>query len=147
MPIRNYSFKPLGGMLRPILPIVIINPHSNKSHKTLGIIDTGADTCTISREIADILGHNMEKGDKGEATSVGAKVQTWLHTTTINMLDFNSKIFHTIKNAKIEYVDNFDYVVLGVEDFLEKYRLEIDYPKRRFSIRRSRTNKLKTLTP
>lgn len=141
MPVRDFPFMSLHGQLRPLLPIIIINPHTRISLKTLGIIDTGADSCTLSAEIAEIIGHNLEDGFRDEAEVVGGKVQSWRHTTTVQMLDFTGKTFHTIDSAQIEYIRNFDYVILGIKDFLENFCLEIDYPNKCFSIRFSEPKK------
>lgn len=147
MPVKKFPFLPLDCVLRPLLPIVIINPRTGKSHKTYGIIDTGADACTLPAELAAVLGHSLKKGNMSTATVVGAKVRTWCHTTTIQMLNRKDEVFFTIKNAKVEYVDKFDHVILGVDDFLCKFRLDIDYPNHCFSIRYSKAKKLKIPTP
>lgn len=47
---------------RPWLPVTVINPYTNKEIKIYGLIDTGADECTLPARYASILGHNLEKG-------------------------------------------------------------------------------------
>jgi len=146
MPVKNFPFLPLDGILRPLLPIVILNPHTGKSFKTYGFIDTGADSCTLPADLAGILGHDLKKGKQSTAETVGGEAITWLHTTTIQMLNNKGEQFYEICNAHVEYVENFDYVIIGVNDFLSNFRLEIDYPNKCFSLRYSK-KKIKISAP
>ena len=64
MPIRDYPFTCIGkgAPPRPMLPIEIINPATNQSVYTLGLIDTGADECALPADLAGVLGHTLLAG-------------------------------------------------------------------------------------
>ncbi len=48
MPIKDCPFTDFkSGIYRPYLVLKIVNPHTNKSIKTFGLIDTGADECAV----------------------------------------------------------------------------------------------------
>lgn len=58
MELSNIPFTKLSSddISRPWLPVTIINHHSNKKVKVLGLIDTGADECALPASYAAILG-------------------------------------------------------------------------------------------
>ena len=58
MPIVNCPFT--AG--RPFLPLRIINPHTGKAHRAVGIVDTGADQCAVPAFVAKIPGHDLSAG-------------------------------------------------------------------------------------
>lgn len=49
----------------------IVNPHTDKHYNTRGVIDTGADECSIPAKIANILGHNLKAGNVNIAGTAG----------------------------------------------------------------------------
>jgi predicted aspartyl protease len=143
VPVRKFPFKVLGGLfLRPLLPVIIINPHTGEQVKQYGIIDTGADCCTVPAYIGEMLGHNIEIVPPSKTTVVGGEITTWEHTTTIQMLDKNETVFYENVETYVEYVEDLEYVLIGVDDFLCDFKLEIDYPNKHFSITNSIPEKL-----
>ncbi|MFN3533432.1 MAG: hypothetical protein ACK41Q_13130, partial [Candidatus Brocadia sp.] len=59
--MNNYPFTDFkNGIYRPYLPLRIINPHTDKSYKTFGLITTGADECIIPAFIAKALVSNKK---------------------------------------------------------------------------------------
>ncbi len=74
MPIRDFPFLRVteDNYLRPWLPIRIINPHNGLSVDTFGLIDTGADECSVPVFIAEELGHDLEKGLPKEVKTAGS---------------------------------------------------------------------------
>jgi len=61
MPITDFPFLCLApdNRPRPWLPVKITNPHTGLSMATYGLIDTGADECTMPAYIAAQLGHDL----------------------------------------------------------------------------------------
>ena len=138
MPIRNCSILPHRHVKNiSVLPIRIIHPDSKKSFRTYGIIDTGASQCAIPGELATALGHNLTKGKKkGVLTGKGLGT-AYLHPFTIEILHpqkLDKQIIHTLDNVLIDCMPHLSDVLLGVEEFLSNYILDINYPKRRFSL-------------
>ncbi len=138
MPLRNCPLTSIyeGSLPRIILPIRIINPHNNKHYKTRGIIDTGADDCSIPAGIAKILGHILKSGIVDIAGTAGGDCVTYKHTTTIEVLHPDTdEVIYSMENVLIDYMPKLQEVLLGVSGFLEKFILEINYPNNVFSLR------------
>lgn len=138
MPIRNCPLTRIyeESLPRLILPIRIINPHTDKHYKTRGIIDTGADECSIPAGIAKILGHNLKAGNINMAGTAAGDCLTYSHTTTIEILHPDTdEVIYKMENVLIDYMPKLQEVLLGVTGFLEKFILEINYPKQIFSLK------------
>ena len=115
---------------RPWLPVTITNPHSNKSIKVLGLIDTGADECALPTRFASILGHNLEAGFIKEINTANAKTIAYSHTVKIEIEDF------IIHDTLIDFMPNLYVPLLGVKSFLNNFILTIDYPRQIFSLKK-----------
>jgi len=68
MPISNYPFRMPDGFsskgtrlwaAKPIVPIILYNPHNDFNYSTWAIVDTGADTSVIPEHIAKSLYHDI----------------------------------------------------------------------------------------
>ncbi len=137
MPIRNFPFcvtSPADPIARPWLPIKIINPHTGKSLRFIGLIDTGADECAIPASLAPILGHDLDKGNSKTIGSAGGPTSGFSHTTKIEIYDLTDKLCYTINDTPIDFLPNLNIVLLGVKQFLDQFDLYIQYPKKIFSI-------------
>ncbi len=65
MLIRDCPFTQCDGNIsRPFLPVRIINPKTRKGLLTLGLIDTGADECSIPGDLAKVLEYDLATGKK-----------------------------------------------------------------------------------
>lgn len=130
MNLRNIPFTKVSpdDILRPWLPIVIINPHTNKRIKVFGLIDTGADECALPAQYAILLGHNLQKGYPKEVNTGNGKTLAYSHTVSIEIDDF------VIKNVLIDFMPNLYVPLLGVKSFLSNFLLTIDYPKHIFCL-------------
>lgn len=73
---------------RPWLPITVINPHTNKKIRLIGLIDTGADECALSASYATLLGHNLQLGTSKEINTGNGKTIAYSHTVKIETADF-----------------------------------------------------------
>lgn len=137
MPIRNCSFRRIDSFSppRPILPIKIINPDNHKFFKTWGIIDTGADECAISANVAEILGHNLSKGKLKPIETASGISNAFSHITTIEVFHPDDNILiYKFENILVDFMDGLPHVLLGVDNFLNKFILEINYPSQVFSL-------------
>ncbi|MDO8603522.1 MAG: retropepsin-like aspartic protease [Candidatus Omnitrophota bacterium] len=113
---------------RPWLPITIVNPHSNKKMKILGLIDTGADECALPASYAAILGHNLQAGIAKEINTGNGKTIAYSHTVRIEIFDI------TIKETLIDFMPNLNVPLLGVRSFLSNFVLTVNYPQKKFSL-------------
>lgn len=135
MPIQNIPFL----NEHPYLAIKIINPHTGLEQKLFGLVDTGADECTIPALYAPLLGHNLTMGNPKTAATAGGPATGFGHTTTIEIYDHRSgDLLFTITNVIVDYMPGLHIPLLGVKHFLEKFELNIHYPNKVFSIRQPR---------
>jgi len=137
MPIRNCPFTFCNGdIYRPILQIRIINPHTKKSYRTYGIIDTGADECAIPAAYASLLGHNLQSGQVKRIRTGNGETVAYAHTTRFEIFHpATGKLLYTVNDTPIDFMPNLHVVLLGVNSFLSRFVLKIDYPQKFFSIR------------
>ena len=121
--------------LRPILPVKISNPHTNKHIKAWGLIDTGADECAIPAGYASLLGHDLLKGTPKTINTGNGVTNAYSHTTTFELYDpRDNKVIYTINDTPIDFMPNLSVLLLGVKSFLSNFILKIDYPNMVFSV-------------
>ena len=143
MPFRNIPFSRITDdepdeLLRPWLRVRIYNPETGESIHTYGLVDTGADYCAIPDFWAPSLGHDLKKGVPECTTGAGGECQGYTHNTKIEILNNDYKVGITIEDGQIHFLKNLPCVLLGVKGFLENLHLSIDYPNRKFTLKRQR---------
>jgi predicted aspartyl protease len=133
MNLLNIPFTKLSpdDISRPWLPVTIINSHTNKSVKVLGLIDTGADECALPASYAGLLGHNLLLGASKEINTGNGKTIAYSHTIKIEIADFVSQ------DTLIDFMPNLYVPLLGTKSFLSNFILTINYPKLIFSLEKS----------
>lgn len=130
-----YKFQKLSSdddRLRPVVPLIIINPYNNRSVKILCLLDTGADDSLFNIDTVNYLGHNL----KGEGVKTGAKIgisgkktPVWIHTFILKLLHPNwVDVVWDSGEIKIDcheqrYVPN----ILGTDGFLQHFTITFDY--------------------
>jgi hypothetical protein len=138
MPGHRFSypfFEPPGGFPRPYLPIRLTNPQNGKVFTWDCMIDTGADTCLFSRSLAEALGHNLTgKGVKHSLSCgvEGSPLLTWKHTFILELLHPRQphQVVWRGRRQKIECVHHDHFPpLLGVQDFLQYFKVTLDYHK------------------
>lgn len=136
MPIRNFPFLGnIDSLKRPWLPIRIINPHTGLSVKVLGLIDTGADDCSIPAAFVSALGHNLNNGIPKQFKTDGGLTTGYSHTTKIEIYDLNDRLLYAINETPIDFMPQLNIPLLGVRQFLDRFELHVHYPKKTFSIK------------
>ena len=137
MPIKNCPFfYRSNGIYHPNLEIKITNPHTGASQRTYGLIDTGADDCAIPAGFAKILGHNLQLGETKEIATGNGLTIAYSHTTKFEIYNpITGSIIYTLEDTPIDFMPNLHVVLLGVNNFLSKFILNIDYPNKLFSLR------------
>jgi predicted aspartyl protease len=137
MPITNYPFTAVNktSIARAMLPIVIHNPHNGKKMQTWGLIDTGADDCSLPAQFASVLGHDLIKGNVTEINTGNGKTNAYAHTTCIDIFSLKEKrCVYTIHETPVDFMPNLSVVLLGVRSFMSNFVLTMDYPQQRFSL-------------
>jgi len=141
MPIRNFPFIQIkkDRYPRPWLPVKIINPEKGLFIKTVGLIDTGADECSVPIGIAKELGYDLSKIRPKPVTTASGVGTAYSIVTTIEIYDIEfKKVLYKIPDISVDFTKGLHCVLLGMENFLEQFVLEINYPKKVFHIRRTR---------
>ncbi len=135
MKLSDIPFTRLGpdDIPRPWLPVTVINPHTNKKLRVLGLIDTGADECALPASYAPILGHNLQLGIPKEIDTGNGKTIAYSHTVRIEVANFYTH------DALIDFMPNLHVPLLGVRSFLSGFILTINYPEMIFLWNRSGT--------
>jgi predicted aspartyl protease len=131
MPIRDYPFSTIkpGGIARPYLPVIIVNPANNKQIKIFGLIDTGADECALPASFASVLGHNLQAGQQKTVSTGNGDTVVYSHTTRLTVAGFLTN------DVLVDFMPNLYVPLLGVRNFLSNFVLTIDYPNNTFSLR------------
>lgn len=84
----KFRYRKLGrGVERPIIPIVLRNPKARLEFKYEGIVDSGADLCMFEAEIGELLGLEIETGERQPIAGIveGAKREYFLHDIEIDI--------------------------------------------------------------
>jgi len=132
MELSNIPFTKLSSddIPRPWLQVTIINPHTDKKVKVLGLIDTGADECALPASYAAILGHDLQAGTAKEINTGNGRTTAYSHTVRIEVPNL------TTQDTLIDFMPNLYVPLLGVKSFLSNFILAIDYPKTVFSLKK-----------
>ncbi len=141
MPINKCPFTYHQGKHRPILGVKIINPDTTEkpplaAFKTKAIIDTGADTCAVPAALAPLFGYNVETGVPRKITTASGEAIAYNHKAIVEIYHPNTDALLYTVNLLIDFVQNLPIALLGVDHFLNKFVLTINYPERFFSINR-----------
>jgi predicted aspartyl protease len=125
-----YAARP-GDLLRPYLPISIVNPASEKHLRVYALIDTGADECAFPASFAPLLGHNLQTGRLRRISTGNGVTIAYSHTTRIAIEGFSTQ------DVLVDFMPNLNTPLLGVKIFLSNFVLTVDYPRKAFSLRYS----------
>lgn len=138
MPIDNFPFSIIArGIARPYLPVNIINSHNDKRcYSTWGIIDTGADVCAISAKFAKILGHDLKIVKPRDVDTGNGPTLAYPHSTRFEILHpITGQLIYTTIDTPVDFLLELDApVLLGINNFLGKFILNINYPQQKFSL-------------
>lgn len=144
MPIIDYPFHRLVAAASPraMLPIRVTNPATNLSIRSWGLIDTGADDCAFPAQYASILGHNLLAGSQKEIGTGNGITIAYAHTCRIDIYKVepngtasDTEIVHVIEDTSLDFMPNLNCILLGTRNFLSKFILTINYPRKIFSAR------------
>lgn len=130
MLVKDYPFikTPQSKTARPYIPVTIIDPENKKKINTYALIDTGADECALPASFASPLRHNLQSGYHKKINTGNGITSAYGHTICINAFGFSTE------NVIVDFMPNLSIPLLGVKSFLSNFILEIDYPKKSFSI-------------
>lgn len=130
MPSRTYPFIALrpGQRARPLLPVAIENPDTGERLRTLALIDTGADECALPASLAERLGHRIDRGSPKIIATAGGEITAYSHTARIVVEGLAAF------EATVDFIPGLGTPLLGVNSFLSKVILTVDYPAQTFTL-------------
>lgn len=113
---------------RAWLPVIIKNPHTEKTIKVYGLVDTGADECAFPAGFANKLGHKLDTVRPRQINTGNGITNAYPHTVCIKFNDFE------INNVLIDFMPNLSVPLLGIKSFLSNFIITINYPDNIFSL-------------
>jgi len=123
----KFRYKKYGpNLLRPVIPVEIINKETGASVRYEALIDSGADTCIFDAEISDILGFESSKCKMGKVTGITGTVET-IFSCPIILKVGGAIAYETIANFLVSIAKN-GYGVVGQQGFFDKFVVKFDLP-------------------
>lgn len=111
-----------------VLVYVRIDGHEIPLH---GLVDSGAYTCLISKELAPDFGIDLSTCQKTNVSGIGGKGQVaYVTTAKIKMIDFDGYEFET----PIIFADTPSSLLLGQADFFTNFKVVFEKQKGTFSL-------------
>jgi hypothetical protein len=113
------------------------------------LLDTGSTACSVSIDLAEALGHKIDRDDADEIETAGEPVQGWRHTFKIEvfymeargpdsaLVDETRVIIH-LPWVTVDVLDSNIPALLGVRGFLENYTLIANFHECIFSLKDAR---------
>ncbi len=154
MPIRNFPFMRLNMLRqsRPALGLRFIRCDDNKkAFRTFGIVDTGAERCSLPFSYAIALGFKEEElGTPQDLGSAGGKILGYPCVINVEVYEANysdsgvkrssegpqenTKKVYVLCEIPVYFIKSLNEVLIGNEGFLDQFILRINYPKQTFSL-------------
>ncbi len=125
-PYKKYS----SGILRPVIPIQIIHKKLAVPYEVL--VDSGADFCIFDAQIADILGIDIESGEKNEVAGItGVNAPIYFHDILMKVGGWT----FNIRAAFLREIGKFGYGVVGQKGFFNLFVIKFDYKKEEIELK------------
>lgn len=126
-------------IIRPWIPIQIVNPINNETVTTMALLDTGADYCVFPKLVADQTKIDL----KGTALSTESmqgmgetKIDVWKHTFRINLMAPDRKsIIWKSKDIIVGCVDHDNIpAILGFNNFMCHFKITYNHATKKIVI-------------
>jgi hypothetical protein len=108
------------GVVRPIIPITIRNPRTKEEVRHQALVDSGADICIFSSDLAELIGIDVAAGRKQMVSGVvaGEARPYYLH-------DVELEVGGSPKLATIAFMpelSNIGHGLLGQAGFFDRFK-------------------------
>lgn len=128
MKFRYKKYAP--GVLRPVIPVEIGFGNISVPHEVL--VDSGADFCIFDAQIGQVLGIDIEKGDKQEVWGItGVGENYYVHPVTINI----GGQLHKIEAGFLPGIARLGYGVVGQKGFFDIFVVKFDLAKEEIELK------------
>ncbi len=104
--------------------MITVTLHGPKeSVNVLALLDSGADKCLFSSQIAEEIGLNLEEGEEETFSGIeGGQVKSYLHEIEMQILGDGNKLRVTAGFTDAPGVN----AILGQEDFFDAFRIKFE---------------------
>ena len=128
----KFEYKRYGRILRPVIPIKI--KRGDRAVRYEVLVDSGADICIFDGGIGDILGIDVESGERQTVGGIaGQSAAYYLHQIEIEVGGWPYKIrAGFLRNV----AGGFNYGVVGQTGFFEHFVVKFDMQKTEVDLRR-----------
>lgn len=128
----KFRYKNYGqGILRPVIPIEIVFNNHSVIYEVL--VDSGADSNIFSSEIADILGINLKKSEKGEVAGItGESKSFYFHQVDIKV---GGNLYKNIRVGFLKEMGEYAYGVAGQRGFFDIFVVKFDLVKKEIELK------------
>lgn len=120
------------------LPLLIRNPDNGLQLATIGLVDTGADSSLFPAALATQLGHDLKGLQVKTTLTAGIEqkdIVAYKHTFQVALLSPDMRRVVWKRRMEIDCTESDPPLLLGVEDFLCRFKLTIDYPAKQLTLR------------
>lgn len=128
----KFKYKRYGNIHRPVVPIKVKNGARSVGYEVL--VDSGADICIFDGDIGDILGLDVESGERQSVGGIaGQSALYYLHDVVIEIGGWPYKIrAGFLRNV----AGGFNYGVVGQNGFFEFFVVKFDLQKAEIELKR-----------
>ena len=120
------------------LPVQITNPATGLSALVWGLVDTGADASLCPADLAVSLGHELKGHGVKSSVTCGieqSSVAVYKHTFRLALLSPDTtRVVWSSGKLEIDCAPTNPPLLLGVEDFLRRFVLTVDYKAERIRL-------------
>ncbi len=128
MKFRYKKYSPT--ILRPVIPVEIT--YKNQIVPCEVLVDSGADFCIFDAQIGELLGIDIESGERQEVAGItGVKEPYYVHEVTINVGGQN---FY-IKAGFLDNIARLGYGVVGQKGFFDTFIVKFDLLKEEIELK------------
>jgi len=128
----KFEYKRYGKIVRPVIPIKV--KHGDRAVRYEVLVDSGADICIFDGGIGDILGIDVESGERQTVGGIaGQSAAYYLHDVEIEVGGWSYEV-------RVGFLRNvaggFNYGVVGQTGFFEHFVVKFDMQKEEVDLRR-----------
>lgn len=133
----KFSYKKYGGRyLRPVIPIEITRGGVSRKYEVL--VDSGADFCIFDAEIGELLGLDIESGEKLPVSGITGVTETYyVHEVEIRVGGWPFKI----KAGFLKNFPRYGYGVVGQVGFFDIFTVKFDLLKSEVELKQRNFNR------
>ncbi len=129
MKFKYKKYSPI--ILRPVIPITLEYKGVAVDYEVL--VDSGADGNILDAEIADLLGIDLETGDKAQVSGItGISEPYYIHK--INLIVGGHK-FQDIRIGFLKKIGQYGYGVVGQKGFFDLFKVKFELLKEEIEIK------------